>query len=321
MTPCFTLVARSLRAGLILGTLTLAAACAHGAEVVTPEDGGPGGGGSGGGGEAGSAGIAGDGERDSQGGSGGVAGSVDPEGDASGGSDITADGGEDAVNDVSGDVAADAVDAHEAGLDSSRVDAAGPKRPTGITMSATSVATLRQAPSTGGVSYNDECPPNQALVGFKGTVDALIDGGGAPTNLRSVQGVCAPLSVSATEPYRVNAGVTSLLPVRQTPSTVAQSLVCPANQVIVGFVGRTAMYIEEMQFRCAPLVISGTTPTFTLALGTIATTGPIGAATAGTAFTAIDCPAGQVAVAQAPRAGTALDSFGMVCRTPTLVIQ
>jgi hypothetical protein len=188
-------------------------------------------------------------------------------------------------------------------------------------MSPTSVATARQTPSTGGVPYNDECPANQALVGFKGTVDSIPEGGTGNTNLRSVQGICAPLTVSATEPYRVNVGATSLLPIRGGASAVPQTVTCPANQVVVGFQGRTAMYIEAMQFRCAPLNISGTTPNFTLALGAIMTTGPLGAATAGNTFAAIDCPANQVAVAQAPRAGSAIDSFGMVCRTPMLVVQ
>jgi hypothetical protein len=329
MAPRFDFVARSLRGWLFTG-LTLAAACAHGTETLMPEDaghrggssgssssGGGGDGGDGGNGGAAFAGSLGDG------GNGGNAGSVEPEDGGTAGSEMTADSGGEAAVDASSDAPMDASDARDAKVDSSLIDSGLPKRPTGITMSATSVATARQTPSAGGVSYNDECGANQALVGFKGTVDsaAPADAAPGPTNLRSLQGVCAPLAVTAAEPYRVTTGVTTLLPVRQTPGPVAQTVTCPANQVIIGFVGRQAAYIEELQFRCAPLAISGTSPAFTLALGAIATTGPLGAATAGTAFAAIDCPANQVAVAQAPRAGTAVDSFGMVCRTPTLVIQ
>jgi hypothetical protein len=215
----------------------------------------------------------------------------------------------------------DASDMSDARADSAPFDAGIVKHPTGVTTSATSVATAQESPSAGGNRYNDECPMNQVLVGFKGTVDLIPEGGAGNTNLRSVQGVCAPLTVTATAPYRVNVGATTLLPVRNVPSTVPQTANCPANQVIIGFQGRTAQYIEAIQFRCAPLVISGTSPSFAVAPGTVTTIGPLGAATAGTTFAAIDCPAGQIAVAQAPNAGSAIDSFGMVCRTPMLVVQ
>jgi hypothetical protein len=319
MTPRFPSVAPSLRAWLF-AALIVAPACAHGLEQPTVEDAGP---------RAGSAGMQETGGGDvagsnSDGGSGGSSGGSDPSGGGGmgdGGSDLLADSGSDVSIDMPMDAAVDAADAGDALADSAPLDSSVIKRPTGITMSATSVATARQTPSTGGSPYNDECPANQVLVGFKGTVDTVPDGGAGNTNLRSVQGVCAPLTVTATQPYRVNVGATNLLPVRQTPSTVAQTVNCPMNQVIVGFQGRTAMYIEAIQLRCAPLVISGTSPNFTVAPGNIMVSGPLGAATAGAMFSPIDCPAGQVAVAQAPRAGSAIDSFGMVCRTPTLVLQ
>jgi hypothetical protein len=238
-------------------------------------------------------------------GNGGSGGSIDP-----------VDSSIAMIDDAAPEAARDASDATDMGIDAG-VDAGAPKRPTGIVMSTTSSTTTRQAPSAGGAPYSDECPANQALIGFKGTVDMM----GGPTNLRSVQGVCAPLVVGANPPYAIAVGATTLLPVRQTPSTVAQSVTCPTNQVIVGFDGRTAAYIEALNFKCSPLSISGTSPSFTLNVGTVTTIGPIGAATAGTTFAAITCPAGQVAVAQAPHAGSAIDSFGLVCRTPMLVTQ
>jgi len=302
----------------LLGVLTLVAACAHGLEAAPPEDAGSRSGGAGTNGEGGAemAGSAGNGGTS-------VAGSAELGGGGASGSEVTVDdGGGDEPVVSSNDSGVDAADVTDAKTDAATIDA-GPKRPTGITMSSTSVASARQAPSAGGVSYNDECPMDQALVGFRGTVQTYVDGGNTPTNLRTVQGVCAPLSVSATAPYNVTVGATNLLPLRgilPTPST-QQTANCPANQVVIGFQGRQAQFIEALQMRCAPLTITGASPTFTLATGAVTTTGLLGSATAGATFPALDCPANQVAVAQAPRAGSAIDSFGVVCRTPTLVIQ
>src|SRR5258706_12209655 len=194
----------------LLGALTLVAACAHGLEAAPPEDAGSRGGGAGTSGEGGAemAGSAGNGGTS-------VAGSVELGGGGASGSEVTVDAGggdEPVVSNSDGGV--DAADATDAKTDAATIDASGPKRPTGITMSATSVASARQAPSAGGVSYNDECPMDQALVGFKGTIQTFVDGGNTPTNLRTVQGICAPLSVSATAPYTVTVGATNLLPLR-----------------------------------------------------------------------------------------------------------
>ena len=301
----------------LLGALTLVAACAHGLEAAPPDDAGSRGGSAGTSGEGGAemAGSAGNGGSS-------MAGLVELGGGGSAGSEVAVDaGGDEPIVPIS-DGGLDAAEPTDAKADAAPIDA-GPKHPTGITMSATSVASARQAPSAGGGPSNDECPMDQALVGFRGTIQTYVDGGNTPTNLRTVQGVCAPLSVSAMAPYVVTVGATNLLPLRgilPTPAT-SQTMNCPANQVVIGFQGRQAQFIEGLQMRCAPLVIAGASPTFTIALGAITTTGMLGSTTAGATFPAIDCPAGQVAVAQAPRAGSAIDSFGVICRTPTLVIQ
>jgi hypothetical protein len=197
------------------------------------------------------------------------------------------------------------------------VDAGPPPAPTDVSVGAQTTPSARQAPSAGGASYADQCPVNQVLIGFKGTVDAP----GGQTYLRSVQGMCGNLAITGSGTYTVTVASAGQLPARESPSAVAQSVNCPANQVVVGFGGRSGGFIDALDFRCAPLTIGGTSPSFKLSLGTISTTGIIGGATGGSGFADIDCGAGMVAVGQEPHAGAAMDSFGLVCATPTLVIR
>src|SRR5450432_686806 len=144
--PRFAFVASSLRAWHLVA-LTLAAACAHGAEPLTLDDadltsgGSSGSSGNGGEGGQGGAEIAGSaGNVVGLAGSGGDAGSMG-RADAGAGSEMTTDGGIDAAADGSSDAPTDAADAHDAGTDGSLLDAAAlPKRPTGITMGTTSIA-------------------------------------------------------------------------------------------------------------------------------------------------------------------------------------
>jgi hypothetical protein len=303
------------RGGLALAALASAlGACAHGVEpsaegpsfvTGSEKDAGTAGAIVGTGGHAGTAVVA--------AGSSGAGGSDDPgvggSGGTGGSASIDDDGGEDAAaTDPGGGGSGGAIP----------VDAGPPPVvPTDVTIGTQTTPSALQSPSAGGAVYSDLCPADQLLIGFKGTVDAA----GGMTYLRSVQGVCGTLSVTGSGPYKVNVTQAGQLSVRQTASAVAQSVTCPANQVIVGFGGRSGGFIDALDFRCAPLTIGGMSPSYTLGPGSISTTGIIGGATGGSAFADIDCGAGKVAVGQAPHAGAAIDAFGLVCASPTLTTK
>jgi hypothetical protein len=319
MASCLVEAALCLRRPALMALMMTAVTCAHG-EDGSPEDQpargkeggaatagnggsevGSGGDGSGGGAfDSGSSGVGGDG---------GGSGSELAAGGAGAGGDNA-----DAGTDVGGGTR----DASDASDGKSTAEAGLPVRPTGITVSAQITLTQFEIPSTGGIPFNDACPQNQVLIGFKGTV-ATIDGGQSP--IRSVQGVCAPLSVTTTTPYQVKVGAGTSLPLRNVASTVPVVAMCPTDQVLVGFGGRYSQYVDGLDFRCAPLVISGASPTYTLSIGGKTTTSTIGAASGGTTFTAIFCPNNQVGVAQDPHAGSAIDAFAIACATPSLVVQ
>jgi len=94
----------------------------------------------------------------------------------------------------------------------------------------------------------------------------------------------------------------------------------PANQVVVGFLGRSGGFIDALNFVCAPFTISGTSPNFTLSIGTTSNTAAIGGP-GGTPFAEIDCPMGRVAVGNVGRGGADINAFGLRCAVPTLVVQ
>ena len=187
--------------------------------------------------------------------------------------------------------------------------------PQSITVSTTRNATAKQSPSAGGTAYTDDCPANQVLIGFRGTTDGGI------ASLRSVQGICGTLSVGANSPYAVTTAQAGMLTARETAGNTVENAMCPANQVIIGFSGRAAQYIEALVFRCAPLTISGNAPNYQLNIDNATNTSPIGGENAGTAFNAINCQNGQVAVTQMPNAGSAIDNFGLKCSALSLVVN
>jgi hypothetical protein len=87
---------------------------------------------------------------------------------------------------------------------------------------------------------------------------------------------------------------------------------------MVGFIARAGAYIDQVAFRCAPLRISAEGGTYSLSLGEATTTLPVGG-DGGNLFPPIDCPAGAIATGTAMRSGAAIDAFGLVCATPSLV--
>jgi hypothetical protein len=262
-------------------------------------------------------------------GSGGQAGSSIPPsssggsaGDAPGGGETAGTGGTSGIGGGGGadDDAGDAATGNTGGGGAGGapvVEAGPPAAPTAVSIGTQTTPSEVRAPGVGGTTYSDLCPANQVLIGFKGTVDAA----GGQTYLRSVQGICGTLTVTGSGTYAVAVTQAGQLPVRQSASAVAQSVNCGANQVIVGFGGRSGGFIDALRFRCAPLTIGGASPNYTLALGSIVTTGIIGGATGGSDFADIDCASGMVAVGQAPHAGAAIDAFGLVCATPSLTIK
>jgi len=200
------------------------------------------------------------------------------------------------------------------GLDAG-VDAGGPPRPTGVRVGPTSTPSGQQAASTGGTAFQQSCAANEVVIGYTGTVDAPDS---AMNQLRTFRAVCASLSVSAAITSVVNTTTKEILPAVGTmPGVVQQTEMCPTDQIVVGFSGRSGADIDQIVALCAPLsMASGSS--YALAIGTEMARPPVGGP-GGEPFAAIRCPAGQVAMGNEGRAAFTINAFGLLCATPSLV--
>jgi subtilisin family serine protease len=161
---------------------------------------------------------------------------------------------------------------------------------------------------TGGVAFDDGCPAGQALVGFAGSLST------ATGVHRQIAGHCGVIQIVGTT-VSIKAGAT--LPTRGKAGTSSWTRDCPANQVVVGFSGRSGLLVDQIAFSCAPLVASGSTSGSALTVGTSTTLAAIGG-TGGTAFTTTKCLTGEVATLARVRAGDNLDAFGLACGKATV---
>jgi hypothetical protein len=191
-------------------------------------------------------------------------------------------------------------------------------RPTGVTVAAATMPSGQQLTLTStGMTFTQNCAANEVIIGYKGTMEPP-DGG---TNwLRSFQAVCATLSVTGTTTYTVNTTQAETLASHGMVQSMMVSAMCGANRIIVGFGTRTGGAVDQFTFICAPLVIGGTSPNFTLTTGT-QTTLPAMGGPGGSPNPSIFCPAGLVAVGDEGREGAAIEAFGLLCSKPTLVVQ
>jgi hypothetical protein len=87
--------------------------------------------------------------------------------------------------------------------------------------------------------------------------------------------------------------------------------------MIVGFGGRSGLYVDELAFKCAPLIISGQPGSYTIATGNMTFLAPVGGS-GGSPFSDQFCADGRVGTAHFGREGLDLDAFGVLCNRPML---
>jgi hypothetical protein len=189
-----------------------------------------------------------------------------------------------------------------------------------ITLNAQSTTVEHGGP--GGLPYLDYCPPNQAVLGYQGclgTASVTVTPPPVTTDtpvVGCIQTLCGTLALDGDAGDQVATALGAALAVRGQGQGAAWAQICPADQVIVGFSGRTGSYVDQLAFRCTH---------FSRSLddaGTWMTTAPTDLSPAGGdgggPFSVESCPAGQMAIGSTIHAGALVDAFGLICGAPTL---
>lgn len=160
-------------------------------------------------------------------------------------------------------------------------------------------------------AYEDLCPEQQALIGVRGHLAFVL---GQPTNpilIGALEGVCGEL---ALDHGRITVTEASRLPERGQTRDEPFTLICPEDEVVVRFAGRSGLLMDQLGFTCASLRVVAETTRVSLREAT--TLSPVG----GPGGSPFDdgCAIGQIARGVNMYAGDLIDRFGLVCGTPVL---
>ncbi|MEA2700338.1 MAG: hypothetical protein QOI66_4609, partial [Myxococcales bacterium] len=166
--------------------------------------------------------------------------------------------------------------------------------------------------AAGGTQYQDDCPAGQALIGFSG--NALGPSTTLDTVNRQIAARCGVVQIVGTT-VTIKPGAT--LPVRGMAGTMAWTRTCPADQVVVGFSGRSGSYVDQLVLICAPLTAASSAVGAALMPGGTTSLTAIGG-NGGSAFAAIKCATGQVGAGSLVREGDFMDAFSIVCSKATI---
>ncbi len=164
--------------------------------------------------------------------------------------------------------------------------------------------------TAGGTATTDSCPAGQALVGFTGSLSLGTTAGVH----RQITAKCGAVQITGTA---VTVAAGSTLTTRGAAGTSAWTRTCPANQVVVSFAGRSGLLVDQLTFTCAPLSAAAATSGSAVNVGTGTAMSAVGG-TGGAAFSAVKCPAGQMATSMLVREGDNMDSFSLGCGKATV---
>src|SRR6185312_16135021 len=102
-------------------------------------------------------------------------------------------------------------------------------------------------------------------------------------------------TISGTGPYTITIAAGGLTPLEGALGDgVLWTLACPANQVVVGFSGRSGALLDFLSPDCAPLSITGSPGSYVVTIGSVTSVPGVGD-TGGSPFSDTPCPAGEVA--------------------------
>jgi hypothetical protein len=170
--------------------------------------------------------------------------------------------------------------------------------------------TSPQFGGTGGTGFAQSCPTGQVITGYDGALEPNF---GALGSIRATCGT--PKITTGTLAVTITPG--SVLTRHGAVTSPAWTRRCPADQMIIGFTGHSGALVDQLQFTCATLVISGGAGGYSIGYGAQTTLSAIGDS-GGSAFGPQMCAGGRVATGDSGRAGSFVDAYAMLCSRPQL---
>lgn len=189
-------------------------------------------------------------------------------------------------------------------------------KPIGMALGKTAAPAVWRTSGVGH-EFTDACPANHVLIGLQGTTES------PPGTVHSVQGICGQVSISKGVDgmgYEAHITRSVLLPERGDRASDQQLADCPSDQLVTGFSGRAGELFDALQIRCAALTIVGAAPNLELIVRGESAAGKLGGL-GGSAFEVTECTADQVALGQYVEVNGSPKAFGILCATPSLLLE
>jgi len=165
-----------------------------------------------------------------------------------------------------------------------------------------------------GMPFDDACPEDQAIIGFRGSVQDV-----GVFLVSSIQTFCGRLVIPSASSTEASVVPGATLVERGTPSGATWSQMCPRDQMVVGFWGRSGRSLDQVAFDCAGVhVTRGPSNDFVLTVDTtISELSPPNGGDGGLPFRST-CMPGQIALVANINADQWVDALGLTCATPSV---
>ncbi|KYF84806.1 hypothetical protein BE17_12885 [Sorangium cellulosum] len=160
----------------------------------------------------------------------------------------------------------------------------------------------------------DRCPGSQVILGFRGLIGEL----GESFIHGQIRAQCGHLALDGAGPYTIAATPGDMTPVEGGYGTEPWEMLCPENQVVVGFSGWSGSYLDLLFIACAPLLVTGAPGDLRVEVGPVTWPDGVGG-DGGSEFPDTFCGASQVAnLVQTVVSGAPISAIGLGCATPSL---